>query len=453
MEKAAKMVAYYEEMSGNGEKSIASLREVVKTIQAGFENFKGLDPEKILQEVEALKEKNKSLETAFKTSKRGDFYFPGMEDEVENFSLTKYINAKITGNWKDAQHEKELVAKAMETFRSKGAAQSVGDDSSGGEFVPDQFLADVILPAYRKSTFISLDGEGETRVSVMDRLNAGNVKIPKFAGGVVAYWIGEEDDYTQSLAKTGLLTASMKKLGVLLKITESMLRSGSFGFERLLRRDMAKAIAAKLDWTFIYGKGTEDMPRGLVAQPNVKYLSASKYATGTGYLAQNLAEAKAANFFDGGAIDINFLGETKLALQEADLNLTGDFMHILPPRALFKMRQRFNSAGDPVVLNDTDLAALIGNFAESTLIATGQNAGHGLFTPASSTNDGKCSMGVHGELSELVLMRFGGVEILTDGGTGTGFVNDTTLIKARMWADIVNRSEESFVLTPDIKIL
>lgn len=450
-EKAAKMLQFYTELAGDGEASIKTLRETVTGLQSSFKELKGLDPEKILKEFDELKTEQESLKKAFQTSKKGQFYFPGMEDEADKFKVSKYIKGRITGDWTGCEYEKEIVKTSMEAYRKDGG-HSMGDDQHGGEFVADQLIADVILPAYRRSKFIALDGEGTTRISVMDRMTGGNVKVPKFKGGVVAYWIGEEDDYVKSQVQTGMITANPKKLGVLVQLTESLMKFGSWGFERLLRRDMAKAIANKIDWTIVFGRGTEDMPRGLAHQPDVQYLSASKYAaSAANYLATNKAAASVADFFNGGALNLNLLSETRLALQEKDIDVS-DFAHIMSPRALLKMRQRLNANGEDVVLDDNALRALIGDFEETTVLQSNLNAGAGLFTPEDGTNDGKCSLGVHGNFPELILFRWGGLEFLSDNGLGTGFINDTQFIKARMWSDLGNRSEESFVLTPDLLV-
>ena len=105
---------------------------------------------------------------------------------------------------------------------------------------------------------------------MIDGLNGGTVKIPEFQGGMIAYWIGEEDDYTESATKSGNVTMTPKKLGVLTRITAEMMMLASPAFNTFMKRDMVRATAKKLDYTVAYGSGTANMPIGIANHPKIK---------------------------------------------------------------------------------------------------------------------------------------------------------------------------------------
>ena len=248
-----------------GEDSLPKTIDRVKLLAEEVEELKGLNLDKTVEEFDKLKATQETLKRMIKSSKSG-LYVPGLEDEAEKFSFLRAMVAVRTGDWNNAGFEKEV----FDNVRTK-ASHVVGDDSTGGYFVPDQIIPEVIAAIYTASVFINLSGDGTTLISVVDGLVGGNVKIPKFDGGTIAYWIGEEDDYAESITSMGDVTLNPKKLGVLIRITDTMRRLAGFGFETLLRNDMIRAAAKRLDWTIPYGRGTADMPRGIMHHREIKF--------------------------------------------------------------------------------------------------------------------------------------------------------------------------------------
>jgi len=447
-QKEKQLAAMIQDIADPNEGFLAT-REKVKGLLTMVEQFKGLEASKILAQLELLKAKQESFTEMVKRSKHGP-YISGIEDQ--KFSILRAMVAIRTGNWKGAEEEQKL----MEAVREK-ASQSVGDDKRGGFFVPDQVIPDVIGGIYTRSVFINLVGEGTQRISVMEGLTGGNVHIPKFDGGLVAYWIGEEDEYAESQTDVEDVTMNPKKMGILVRITDTMRKLGSFGFEQLLRRDMERAAAKKLDWTILYGSGSDKMPRGVANTPGIKIYSAQ---SGTVVDHDTLATAQAD--WDGAVLDFDGLDNMLLALEEDDITLDESSAIIAAARYFRGLKQlkvdnysaqavnRPYLIGAPM-LPDSRLRDIIGEFDKSNQIPTTNKPGASVGAPTDSTTE-KYSDVLAGNLSTIVLGRWAALEIDSDMGKGKGFTSDHEYLKLRLYADVSVRQGRELILCPDAKV-
>ena len=83
----------------------------------------------------------------------------------------------------------------------------------------------------------------------------GRMQFPKLTGGSTAYWVGEGEPITESQPATGNLDLQAKKLGVLVKVNNELLRFASPSAEGLVRLDMARVAALKADLAMLEGTG------------------------------------------------------------------------------------------------------------------------------------------------------------------------------------------------------
>lgn len=432
---------------GTGEGSIQKMNEIIKKLDSDLGGAKG-DLSKVHEHIEQQRAVIDSLTKAIKNSKRG-FYVSGIEDQ--EFSFLRAMVAIRTQDWTRAGLEKEI----LDQVRQK-ASQVVGQDSLGGYFVPDQTIADVIAGIYTRSVWVNLTGEGTQRVSLLEGLTGGNVKIPKFDGGVVAYWIGEEDEYAESNTKVGDVTMNPKKLGVLVRITDTMKKLQGYGFEALLRNDMMRAAAKKLDSTIMYGKGGNDTPLGIINSRGIKI-----YRAETGAILDH-DSAAAVSDWDGKALHFDDLDNMQLALEEDDITQDASFAWISSPRAWRYLRQlkvenyTGQTTGLPYLLGmpmltEGRLAEIIGPYDKSTLIPSNNLPGASIGGATDSTNQ-KYTDVFGGNLSEVVLGRWAGIEIEDDSGKGKGFTSDHTYMKLRLYADLAIRQNRALICCPDFKV-
>lgn len=428
--------------------------ERVKALETSITGFKGLDASEVAKQLEGLKAGQQKLTDQIRSSRNG-LYVSGLEDE--KFSVLNAMVAVRTNDWSSAGLEKEI----MDQTREK-AGINAGDDVSGRYFIPDQVIADVIGPIYTRSAFINLGAElGDTRISVLDGLTGGTVKVPKFDGGLIAYWIGEEDEYVESLTTVGDMTMKPNKLGVLVRITDTMRRFAGYGYENMLRTDMIRAVAKKVDWTVAYGPGSDNAPRGIVNNNQTKVFLANDSAS-TNTMYQNLAAIEDAGITaTGGQLNFDTLEEMNLALEEDNIELDESSAWISARRSFSRLRRQkttFYSGqtdgqgyvlGQPMI-TDQRLKDLIGPYGWTTQIPSNHNAGAGLIAKTDTSADGKCSTMFGGNLSNVVFGRWQGIEIEDDAGRGKGFTSDHLYMKLRMYADVGIRQGRGVFWGPDI---
>lgn len=447
-------VAKLEKALPQYESNQSTITEQLKEMQKTVDGFKEIDIGKTVAQVDQIRAEQATMRAAIKRSKNG-LYVPGLDDEADKFSITRACAGVATKNWKNAGFEHE-VFKAVGQVREKVGHIS-GVDSQGGYFVPDQVIPDVIQAIYTESVLIGLEGAGKTRVSVLDNLVGTPVRIPKFNGGMIAYWIGEQDKYAETASKVGNVTLTPKKMGLLTRMTDEIMRMSSWGYENLLRNDMVRAAAKLADWTMLYGQGTENMPRGVAYMPNINLFSAE--------LGKRVGDGVTAipSSANGGELTFDGLMEMQGCLEDQDLPITDQFAFIAHPRYFRRLKQlkvQFYSGqttnqsyllGVPFLTNDK-LQSIIGDFDHTTQIGTTSVPGK---TQGWTPNGG--AQPVFGDViganwNETIFARWSGIEISDDKGEGSGFVSDQTFIKLRMYADVGHRQEKNIVWCPDAKM-
>jgi len=453
MTKEQRVAVLLEKLEGylgeNGE--FKNHKEMLTALQADIAVLKKLDTAKVLEELDKFKAGQEVMIRQIRNSKKG-LYVSGIEDQP--FSVLKAMVAVRTNDWSEAGHEQEM----MKSWREK-AGQNVGNSTAGSYFIADQVIPEVITALYTRSVFVALNGEsGETRVSVLEGLVGGNVKIPKFNGGLIAYWIGEEDEYAESQTGVGDVTMNPKKMGILVRITDSMKKFQSFGFETLLRKDLERAAAKKLDWTVLYGNGGDNAPRGILNSKNLQVYSAQ---SGTVVGLDTLATAQA----DWAGAELNFDGleNMGLALEEQDVELDESFAIISAKRYFNRLKQlkienySGQTSGQPYLLgipmlSEQKLKELIGyDIGKSNQVLTSQLPGESVGAPTTSTTE-KFGDVVAGNMREIVVGRWAGVEIEDDSGKGKGFTSDATYMKLRLYADIGMRQDKAVIACPDARV-
>ena len=456
----------------NLNKSNEQLSETVQGLGQAIKNS-GIENVNVKEVVDEFGQLRENFEAFKEGQKQSPTYIDGLdEEEGSKFSLIRAMTAIRTNNWEKAGFEREV----FDAARTKGQATNV--DSAGGYFVPDQVIPDVISAIYTNSAVINQGGDGTTRASVLDGLSGGTCKIPKFQGGTVAYWIGEEDTYAESQTKVGDISMTPKKLGVLVRLTDEMRRLGGYGFENLLRNDMVQAAAKKIDYAALYGTGQGSSPRGIMGavsqQAHVDYASDSDInamespfvflgtATDGGPLGvwdgTDVSSAANAEFDFDALMEMIGVLEDNDIMQDATSALISSPRYI---RRLKKQRAGGSATGDGMylagapMLSDEALRGVIGDYGVSSQVRSNQVAGFSLAQTLAADGvpgaDGAADCGdvFYGNWGEMVFGRWGGIEIEDDAGRGSGFTSDHLYLKMRMYCDIGLRHPQSFVVTTE----
>ncbi len=437
-------------------------------LEGAVEDLKGLDIKGTLEEYDKRIAAQDAVAKRIKASK-GGLYISGVEDEQFNLcrALVAVRHGRRKADWERVGASKEFdilrqvqtrYADQYEYISSKG--QNTTEDELGGFFVPDQVIPEVIGAIYRRSSLINLSGEGETRVSVLDGVTGGSATLPKFRGGCIAYWIDEEEEYAESFVKTGRVTATPKKLGILVQLTKEMEELGSYGFDTLLRRDMEEAAGQKVDWSLLYGKGGK-MPLGVAntigsnkPEDRVRVFNA---VTG------EVVDPTTITDWDPGVLNWDGLSKMELAFEEDDVVLDESRAIVSSPRFWQRLKtlktDNYSAQSTnqpyligPPVISDTRLRELLGtDFAKTNNIPSNALAGAGIGGPTDST-DAKNSDVFDGNWREVIFIRWAGIGIEDDGGIGMGFTKDIMYQKLRMMADVVVRQPRAIMVCPNAKV-
>lgn len=157
-------------------------------------------------------------------------------------------------------------------------AMSVTTPSAGGFLVEEAYSQDFIPLLTSKTVIMEL---GARKVPMPN----GNLNLPKVTGGSTAYYQGENSNATQSQQTLGNVHLSSKKLTILVPISNDLIRNASYNTDILVRDDMVNQGKLKIDYTAMYGEGTEYTPLGIKKSVNTANIS---IATGTGTLTADI---------------------------------------------------------------------------------------------------------------------------------------------------------------------
>ncbi len=171
-----------------------------------------------------------------------------------------------------------LVMKALGTI----------NDLAGGSLVAGPALGELIDLQRNLEVFAAA---GAQEVALPPN---GRLQFPKLTGGSTAYWVGEATAVTESAPATGNLDLQAKKLGVLVKVNNELLRFASPSAEGLIRLDMARVAALKADLAMLEGTGGTQI-KGLLTYSDITTHTAGNPGTdGDTFAAEDVAQMHAA---------------------------------------------------------------------------------------------------------------------------------------------------------------
>ena len=329
-----------EAIIGNAEKESRKLDDDEK---AKFEALKN-QMEEVDNEIRKINEKlNKE------TNKRN----------MENFSLLKAIN-DVANNRQLDERSQEIVNQGVTEMRKSGLSYS----------------GQIVLPVTeaRADVQATVEGAGqevvaEDKLNILEPLRAslvmtqagatymtglvGNVSIPVYSGSNVG-WAGEIEAAKDGAGTFSEVTLSPKRITAFLDVSKQFLLQDSASAEALLRADIVRAIANKLEATILGDKdGSATQPKGLF------YDVADYY-------------------------DISYESIVELVAYLEQQNVTGDIKFILSPlmKALLKTTKKDEGSGLfvmedgeidglPVLSTSACMGLAIGNWADYVIAQWG----------------------------------------------------------------------------------
>jgi hypothetical protein len=96
----------------------------------------------------------------------------------------------------------------------------------------------------------------------------GRIQFPKLTGGATANWVGEATSIAESTPTTGNLDLQAKKVAIFVKLNNELLRFASPSAKALVRMDMARVAALKVDVGMLEGTGGTQI-KGIITYPDI----------------------------------------------------------------------------------------------------------------------------------------------------------------------------------------
>ncbi len=262
----------------------------------------------------------------------------------------------------------------------------------------------------------------------------GRMKYPRQTSPSNTYWVGENSPITSSDIGTGEVTLQAKKLAVLIKAPDELIRFASPAAEALMRDDMTKSLALGLDLAGLEGLGGDTRPLGVIYQPGINTVtSSSQGADGDGLVGKDIYRMIA-------------------AVEEGNSEFEG---WIMRPKTLYRYYQLRADAvgqGDQQGVWLFNLIREAGDgvqpmlagypVTKSTQVSQTQTKGAG-------TN---LSYILGGMWSDMLIGMFGAIEFAATTQSDGAFINDQTWVRGILSADVALRHSVSFVYMPNLQV-
>ena len=228
------------ELTENENNSILELRNAIDEINA---------------QIETIEAENRTIEKENNTEKK----------EIRTMSLVKLINTVIEGR-NFSEDEAKAIAEARADFAKSGLSpkgqivyRSIAAtvDGAGKENVAeDKWNLEVAVRNNLIATKMGADFVGGL---------VGDVSIPQYGGSTVK-WKGETATAEDGQGAFAEVTLAPKRLTATLDVSKQFLLQDSNDAEAILIRDLAAAVAEKLDKTiFSAEEGDVNTPAGIFA--------------------------------------------------------------------------------------------------------------------------------------------------------------------------------------------
>lgn len=131
-----------------------------------------------------------------------------------------------------------------------------GTDSEGGYLVPDEYEHTLIEALEEECIF--------RNIAKVIQTTHGDRNIPMVVEKGEAYWMEEEEAFTESDIEFGQTSLGAHKVGTMIKISDELLQDSVFDLPGYISKEFARRIGTKEEDAFINGNGT-GKPLGILA--------------------------------------------------------------------------------------------------------------------------------------------------------------------------------------------
>lgn len=270
--------------------------------ERGFEGdeekeFDGYTAERkaILKEIEKEKKFEEVRNQKILADAKNDpgFAIGGKEDK--EYSQAKAFRAAATRNWNEAGLEKELHQEwsrghnkawsenMMYVDPNQRASSIVGTPADGGNLVGTQYRGDKLIDVLWNASVLS-------KLPVVNNTGlVGFQSVPVKTSKTTATMVGEIAALPAAEKVTvGILTATPKEMVTKGAFSRQLAIQSDPMIDKILEREVYKAIAEKLDDMFINGSGVSPLLQGILSLAGID--TVSNNAAGAALTYQNLVK-------------------------------------------------------------------------------------------------------------------------------------------------------------------
>lgn len=352
-----------------------------------------------------------------------------LADECRQMTMASVAGAH-EGNVRQAASLARLGAGRFAGNPELRQALSIFDDSQMGIFL-DSTLQGELIPLLRAQEIFSRAGATEITLPMNGRLPMG-----RQVGAVSAYWVGQgaagnsNRGITESNPTTGKQGMIAKKLGILVRIPNDLIRFSSRSVEMFIRQDIAMVAALEESSTFLKAAGSDFQPKGLTSYSGIETVLASTVGT------------------DGNTVEPEDMDALAAEIEENEIDIS-NFTLVMRP----KMRQALaNRRADAVTANDGKGPFVFLDMAVNATMGNRQTVrGYRTVTSTQVPNNlSKGSSGatltqiIGGVFQHAIIGRHGVMEFATATQGTNEFTRDETLLRAIEYVDFMPRYEEAF---------
>ena len=230
--------------------------------------------------------------------------------EVKRFSFLRALNALANPNDRSAQEaaafEREVSDEASKRYDKPANGilvpnevlqrdLNVGTATAGGNLVPTELLSGSFIDILRKR--MAVMAANPTMLTGL----SGNIAIPRMTQSASGFFVGEGSEPTESQQAFDQVNMTPKTVGGVVEFTRRLLLQSSIDVESMIRDDIARVIATKLDNAAIYGTGSSNQPLGIKDTTGVGTQTITTFGTFAEYIGMETdvaaANADVANMF------------------------------------------------------------------------------------------------------------------------------------------------------------
>ena len=345
------------------------------------------------------------------------------EGKVPQVNLLKLVRGLASGKWDDADFERKVAQESDEVARTMG----MGTVGAGGALVPTQYLAAAFIDALQARSVTEALG-----ATVLDGLVGSPVEIARLATGITAEWVDENAEKPEKDLEFEKLTMTPHEVAAFARVSNRLVMMSNPSIMTLLSNDLTRAIAGAFDIAALRGTGAGAQPVGITNTPGIN----------THVLANDVG--------NGGAPLIDDLYDMlyELEADDADMGRMGWALH---PRTFNTLRKQRSDSGAGAGTGDYLIQPDVTAPFKGTMIGFPFKMTTRLPINLTKGANNDCSELLFGNWEDLLLARWGTLEIRTSTEAGTAFRYNQTWIRASLLGDVGVRHPESFCLANGVR--